>query len=432
MSLMKMVGINTDITEHKNLIDEAVKQEEKYKSLMQLSSDGIFFMSMDGKLLEYSDEVKKLLGYSDDELKNLYVYDWDVAFSKEEVLNSVKNVPREAYSFESKHRRKDGSIYDASISAVKITIEDVDYIYAATRDITQKKHVDEEVKNKLQKFIDTQKNIVLLTDGKTIQFSNKTFLNFFGYKSIEAFARDYKCICDRFLEKSNFFHLGLIGENESTWIESLLNLSGRARIVSILDKYEIAHAFSVSINAYDDETYVVSFSDISDTMIEKLELAKEATTDALTNLYNRVYFNKHINSILEHNETNKMRTGIILFDIDKFKGVNDTFGHDVGDYVLKTLASLVKKYTRNNDKVIRWGGEEFIIISEIYKDEALYNLAEHLRSLIEKYNFKDVNTVTCSFGCAIHDNENDILDTIKEADEKLYEAKNSGRNKVIC
>lgn len=427
----RMVGTNTDITEHKNLIDKALKQEKKYKSLMQLSSDGLFIMNLDGKLLEYSNEVKKLLGYSDEELKNLYVYDWAVDFTNEEVLDIVKNTPREASVFETKHRRKDGSIYLASISAVKITIEGEDYIYAAVRDITELKQKDEEFKSKLQKFVDTQNNIVVLTDGKQLEFSNKTFLDFFGYENIEAFKKDYNCIYERFIEKDGFFNLGLVKENESNWIESMLNLSGRARVVSILDKYSISHAFSVSINEFDNESYVISFADISDTMIEKSELAKEANVDTLTNVYNRLYFNKHIPCIIDENEKKNMQTGIVMFDIDTFKDVNDTYGHDVGDYVLETIASLVTKYTRYNDKIVRWGGEEFIVISELDKDDNLSNLAEHLRTIIERYNFKDVGTVTCSFGCAVHNKERDILDTIKEADENLYKAKDGGRNRVV-
>jgi diguanylate cyclase (GGDEF)-like protein len=194
----------------------------------------------------------------------------------------------------------------------------------------------------------------------------------------------------------------------------------------------VSYAFSVSINFFENNDYVISFADISDTMVEKLELKKEANIDALTNVYNRVYFNKNIEHIIKEHKKDHMKTGIIFLDIDYFKKVNDTYGHDVGDYVLKKVASLVTKYIRDNDKIVRWGGEEFIIISEIEKGDGLFNIAEHLRSVIENYKFNTIDSLTCSFGCAVHNNKNDILDTIKQADEKLYHAKNSGRNRVEC
>lgn len=127
-----------------------------------------------------------------------------------------------------------------------------------------------------------------------------------------------------------------------------------------------------------------------------------------------------------------MQSGVIFFDIDHFKRVNDTYGHDIGDYVLSEVAALAKKYTRNHDKLIRWGGEEFLIICEIDQEDSLRNIAENLRLMIENYNFRNAGSITVSFGCAIHNANNDILDTVKVADEKLYIAKDSGRNRVEC
>jgi diguanylate cyclase (GGDEF)-like protein len=277
-----------------------------------------------------------------------------------------------------------------------------------------------------------QNSIVLLTDGKTLKFTNKTFLDFFGYKDMAHFKEDYRCVCDRFIEHDNFFHLGKQQPGEAHWIESLLNLSGRQRVVSMINKDAVPHAFSVSINLFDTNDYVVNFTDISDTMVEKLELTKEATVDMLTGVYNRIYFNKHIKEILEAHHNKAMQTGVIFFDIDHFKKVNDTFGHDVGDMVLKTVALLATRHTRDDDKVIRWGGEEFIIICEIDAVKSLYKIAEHLRSVVEHHAFKEVGSVTCSFGCAAHDSNDKIMNTLKKADEKLYEAKNNGRNRVEC
>lgn len=308
----------------------------------------------------------------------------------------------------------------------------IKYFIGYILDITEQKTKDQEVHNKLQKFIDTQNSIVILTNGKTLNFANKTFLEFFGYRDLAHFKQYYRCICDRFIKQGNFFNLDNVKEDENNWIESLLNLSGRQRVVSMISENLTPHAFSVSINLFEDNEYIVTFTDISDTMIEKLELTKEATVDSLTGTYNRIYFTKHINRILQEHQKKSMESGIIFFDIDHFKIVNDTYGHDIGDYVLSTMARLVNKNIRLTDKLIRWGGEEFIIICEIDNAESLAKTAEHLRVVIEQYIFKDVKNITCSFGCSIHNLDDDILLSVKKADEKLYLAKDSGRNRVEC
>ncbi|MEA2099756.1 MAG: GGDEF domain-containing protein [Campylobacterota bacterium] len=111
--------------------------------------------------------------------------------------------------------------------------------------------------------------------------------------------------------------------------------------------------------------------------------------------------------------------------------MNDTYGHQVGDDVLKTIVKLVKSNIRHTDKLIRWGGEEFIIVIPADKIDDLYKDAEHLRVAIEKYEFDEIKSLTCSFGVVLHEDEVDMDETIKKADDKLYEAKNSGRNKVV-
>ena len=285
--------------------------------------------------------------------------------------------------------------------------------------------------SKLKKFIDIQNSIVILTDGEDFQFANKKFFDFFGYKDLKEFLKDHHCICEEFINIDGFFSLKDVKANEDNWIESLLNLSGRKRIISMVAENSMTYAFSVSINKYDEKNYVVNFTDISDTLKEKLHLQEQVIRDQLTKAYNRVYFDKNINSLIEFHTNNEQRTGIIFFDIDHFKDVNDTYGHQVGDNVLKTIVNIVKSNIRSGDKLIRWGGEEFIIILSADKIDDIYKRAEHIRVKIEHHKFHKIEQLTCSFGIVLHDSKDDVYKSIKNADENLYKAKNSGRNKVI-
>lgn len=284
---------------------------------------------------------------------------------------------------------------------------------------------------KLQKFVDLQHSIVILTDGYELQFANKRFFEFFGYDTIEAFHKDHACICDCFIRHDNFFHLGKVTNNEKHWIESMLHMSGRNRIVSMLDHYLKSHAFVVSINQFDSKTYVVNFTDISDNFIEKLELEKHALHDQLTGMYNRAYFDTNIISLIDQNHLNHNGTGFIIFDIDHFKTVNDQYGHDVGDSVLIELSTLIQSLVRKDDYLIRWGGEEFLLIFPTSNLKNIEKFAEHLRTSVSNKTFKYVGKLTCSFGGTLYVDNESVQQTIKRADIALYNAKNNGRNQVI-
>ena len=407
------------------------REHERYVKLMNLASDGILVMDLNGRLIEFSDIAQKMLGYTREEMRRLTIFDIDAKESSEATLKHLRDVPTEPVRFETLHRRKDGTLYDASVTTVKIRIDGYHYIYASVRDVTRQKKEEKEAREKLQRFIDAQDSIVVLTDGKHIKFANQTFYEFFGYSDLASFEKEYDCICDRFIEDDVFFHLAKVKPDEATWIESLLNLTGRQRIVSMQNAESTPYAFSVSISQYDEQSYVVSFTDISDTMIEKLQLKQQTLVDELTGAYNRVYFNQSVDYVVHRHCQNNFTTCVIFFDIDHFKQVNDTYGHDVGDDVLKKVVSLVQRYTRDDDKLIRWGGEEFVILTSCESMEGAYKNAEHIRSVIEQNDFRPVEKVTCSFGCALYDGHSDIRQTVKKADDALYEAKKSGRNRVV-
>jgi diguanylate cyclase (GGDEF)-like protein len=119
-----------------------------------------------------------------------------------------------------------------------------------------------------------------------------------------------------------------------------------------------------------------------------------------------------------------------MFDIDHFKGINDTFGHDAGDNVLKKLAEIVKKEIRDTDIFARWGGEEFIILLPNTQVNGGTEFAERLRKKIEDKNFKNPETVTVSLGVTAFKTDDTEDSFLKRVDDGLYLAKKNGRNRV--
>lgn len=167
----------------------------------------------------------------------------------------------------------------------------------------------------------------------------------------------------------------------------------------------------------------------------KKKLEVSIRTDPLTDLPNRRGLAEKLEYEKVRFDRNKKPFTIIMGDIDQFKEINDTFGHDAGDQILADIARMLSNNSRKQDIVSRWGGEEFIIL---LPETDLGNgaiLAEKLRDKIEKevFTYKDKKIpVTLSFGLSVYNQKGlKTDDVIKQADQRLYEAKNSGRNKVV-
>jgi len=168
---------------------------------------------------------------------------------------------------------------------------------------------------------------------------------------------------------------------------------------------------------------------------EQLKIKSEALnhlsrTDSLTKLHNRLYLDEHLATEQQRLERYETPFCCILMDVDKFKEVNDIYGHSVGDTILQEVASVMRSSVRFNDIVGRWGGEEFIILCPQTKLDGALILAETLRSKIEQYNFTSVPKLTCSFGVAQGKKDQTDIQLINNADEALYRAKAQGRNQV--
>jgi len=158
-------------------------------------------------------------------------------------------------------------------------------------------------------------------------------------------------------------------------------------------------------------------------------LQHQSITDPLTDLLNRRGFLNIVTPYIQSIKYNKNPFSILFLDIDHFKQINDKYGHEVGDEVLKTLSKLLRQTLRRSDIITRWGGEEFIIFLKDTPLESAIQIAEKLRQSIEKYTNTNLPQFTISVGVSQNTNET-LENTIERADEALYRAKKSGRNKV--
>jgi len=432
-NIHKSLGTLHDITTIKLYQQRMERSKEQFESLVSNMSN-IVYRSQNNDLftmLYINEYVVEITGYTVKELK----YNKKVSYGSlihPEDFKRVKKFIDNAVKHKIKHNvieyriiRKDNQIIWVN-DAFEIIIKENPIIEGVISDITAQK----ESYNKLQKFIDTQKNIVILTNGKQIDFANKQFFDFFGYPDLKSFQKEYNCICELFHHDDEFFHLGKIDEDEN-WINFIGTLPKVNRIVKITNKDNEDCVFTITINSFEKDLLILSFTDISESYKEQNQLKQKVTHDKLTSAYNREYFEQSYQKLILETVNTNYSLGLAMIDIDFFKQVNDTYGHDVGDSVLIELVQEVNSFSRDEDILIRWGGEEFLFVIKVKSKEDLIKSLEHIQQNIGKHTFKHIGKLTCSIGGACYMENEDIYTTLKRADIALYEAKATGRNKVI-
>lgn len=169
--------------------------------------------------------------------------------------------------------------------------------------------------------------------------------------------------------------------------------------------------------------------------VRSLNLEHAAVTDSLTGMYNRRYFDDALAEYLDAFGHIDKPIGMVILDLDHFKKVNDTHGHDVGDKVLREVAECLQVFTRYHDVLARLGGEEFAILSPNITERQLYNLSDRIRQAVSELRIVNGNVtlkVTVSAGLAIWDGTETGEELYRRADKQLYEAKRQGRNRVCA
>jgi diguanylate cyclase (GGDEF)-like protein/PAS domain S-box-containing protein len=224
-------------------------------------------------------------------------------------------------------------------------------------------------------------------------------------------------------------HLALNVGLQACWSEPILSSEGK-----VLGTFAIYHKEPATPTSSDIEriTFAANLTSIAiENRSARDELEKRAYYDYLTNIPNRRYFIERAEDELERNGDN---LSLIMFDIDYFKRINDSFGHKTGDIVLQEVAHCSKDILRKNDIIGRIGGEEFAIVLPNANIQKATKIAERLRIAINQLDIKVNDTtlpkISASFGVIENKNQN-IDELLIQADAALYEAKNSGRNKVV-
>lgn len=416
-------GFVLDITEQKILEDKLQKSEESYRLLVENAVTGIFKSKAIFDIFYANPSFLHILDFDTaEELYNIDTKDLFLSHKDVDAFEQTLTKNRHISNYKLSLKTSKGEIKHLLLNANT----DAQQTDGMIIDMTATVKAQDEIR-RLSTVLEQIDDLVTITDVQgTIIYANEAFCRFTGYsidevlgktprvyKSAKHSKEEIKELWDTILDKRVYRSVVINKKKDNT-----LFYEEKTITPLINDDGEIT-------------AFVSTGKDITDRIAMQQELERLAGTDHLTQLYNRLKFEELFEIELSRVARYKHTFSLIMFDIDHFKTINDTHGHDVGDSVLVQLSSLVKNKVRSSDIVARWGGEEFMILSPESNIDTAYELAEKLRLSIEAFEFTTVKKITCSFGVTQLREEENFSTMAKRVDVRLYKAKQSGRNCVI-
>ena len=431
-----------DLSEH---LEERVKQRtaeleraqretetllRRNQALMLTSMDGVHVLDMQGNLRAANDAFCRMLGCSQQEVAVLNVADWDVQWTAEELLAQLGGLIGRSAMFETVWRRKDGTLVNVEVSASGVELDGQRLVYASSRDITERKQAEMALRrHKL--VIDTAIDGFWMTDmaGKLLE-ANAAYAKMSGYS----------------VEELVGMHISQLEALEQSPEEVHAHI---AKVIAQgYDRFETrhrrkdGHGVDIEISTtYTSESQqlFVFCRDITERKKAEQEIHSLAFYDALTRLPNRRLFLDRFGTALIASERRNDFGAVLFIDLDRFKLLNDTLGHEYGDLMLIEVAARIKSCVREMDTVARLGGDEFVVLIEGVSDdqnEASYKVglvAEKIReSLAHPYQLNGhEHQSSPSIGASLfRGNEESVDELLQHADMAMYQAKESGRNAV--
>ncbi len=226
-------------------------------------------------------------------------------------------------------------------------------------------------------------------------------------------------------------------------LESLDISASSARELGVLKGNLVSTIYDIEYSMQKNQVELLQnksqFNELNE-VIQKLQkeldnAKEEKDLDYLTNIFNRRAFDKEIEKIEKKHQIFGTNYAVVFYDIDHFKAINDTYGHDCGDAVLRTFAGILKRLTRQEDTLARYGGEEFVVLLNYENENELIKYLKRVKELIANsvFNYKDSQKITVKFsaGLSYRNKYNSFEEAIKKADDLLYEAKDTGRDKIL-
>lgn len=293
-----------------------------------------------------------------------------------------------------------------------------------TKELEDAKNELFEINASMKRYLDIIDRYVITSStdlNGVIQEASSAFCDITGYTKDELVGKKHNIVRHPSMSNDVYKEIWTALKENRTWNGEIKNLRKNGT------SYWVYTIISPLYNSSGEKIgYTSVRQDISNQkIIEELSI-----TDPLTQLYNRLKLEEVFKLEIQRADRYKIPFSVILLDIDHFKSVNDTYGHDIGDKTLIDVAKIIKSRSRTTDIAGRWGGEEFMLIMPQTDTNAAFEHAQKLREAIEQHHFEVVGTKTSSFGVSSFTSGDTSKTVVKRADDALYDAKKGGRNRV--
>jgi len=410
--------LNKNTNQIKREIGKLVASNSKIFKKLQITQDFINQNANKNNVISYNNKYYLFQQY---DIESSFQKD----FAQVVMANDVTNYVEDNFNKAS---------YMVSVSLLILLIIMILVYIVFTKLINKLTKEEEELLTKqtqIQIIMDNSNSLIALLEGENLTLANKPFLTFLSCSDMRIFLRTHNNLNKLFIDVSDTFSMPEAVKN-SDWILEINKLEESKRVVTLKHPYFGLNYFSVKVTKIPEhpDSKIVIFSDITSIFEKSKKDEYMAYHDNLTNIYNRQYFNESISKTIHDLQKNKISACLLMLDLDFFKKVNDTYGHQVGDDVLVQFSKSISDNIRANDIFARWGGEEFVILLNYTDEKTAYKVAQTLREKIAHINFKEAGQITCSIGLSQFQ-ENDSADAwLSRVDRALYEAKENGRNRV--
>jgi diguanylate cyclase (GGDEF)-like protein/PAS domain S-box-containing protein len=435
-TMLGLVGISRDISERK-LAEIAVKREsEKNLALLRNASDGIHILNSEGNIIEASDSFCAMLGYQRSEMIGMNVTQWDPSRANPDRTKSIileRFAQQGRSQFETLHRRKNGTTIDVEVSCFPLELDGKLVLFYSSRDITERKKTETELRIAATAF--QSESSIMITDANAVILRiNQAFSESTGYTAEDIVGQKPRILKSGLHNEEFYRDMWESIRQTGTWQGEIWD---RRKNGTIYPKWLTIS--SVKGNDGIVTHYIGSHVDITERKEAEEKIKHLAFYDHLTNLPNRLLLQDRLKQALVSSARNNRKGSLLFIDLDNFKNINDTLGHDIGDILLKQVSQRLESCLRNGDTVARLGGDEFVVMLLDLSDLPLEAAAQTeaisekiLVSLGESYQLeKNIYRCTASIGATLFgDTQQSTDELMKQADIAMYQAKQAGRNAI--
>ncbi|KAF1052331.1 MAG: putative signaling protein [Stenotrophomonas maltophilia] len=427
-----LIVVARNISELKETQAQLRASEERFAKAFHASPDGMLITrASDGRLLEVNEGFTRITGHRREDAAEHSSLDlglWANVEDRQRLLSQLESRPS-VMDFMTRVRIKDGSIRLCELSAHRINIADEACLLTIARDITERQQMQEKLTLAATVFENTAEGVMITDAGQTIIAVNRAFSEITGYAEAEVLGQRPEMLSSGQHDSSFYTSMWQHLNSEGHWQGEIWN---RRKSGELYPEWLTISA--VHNDGGDISHYVGVFADISTLKYAQARLDYQAHHDPLTGLPNRLLFENRLTAALKESLDTGSEGAVLFLDLDRFKHINDSLGHPVGDLLLKSIAQRLRDCLRDLDTVARLGGDEFIILLPYLQQPQDAELVANKLMLCFNDPFLANDQeffVSASIGISLLPSDGkDVATLVKNADAAMYRAKAQGRNRV--